>query len=119
MAQLVKDPPAMQETWLPSLGWEDPLEKGKATHSRILAWRIHHLNSPWDHKELNMTEQKKKERNYNNLSIKFWQLFLSDHQKKKKRKFFGCFCLKLMINIKKKMNTLFSSVIAVFLMMET
>ena len=37
VAQLVKNPPAMQETWVRSLGWEDPLEKGKATHSRILA----------------------------------------------------------------------------------
>ena len=37
---LVKNPPAMQETWVQSLGWEDPLEKGKATHSSILAWRI-------------------------------------------------------------------------------
>ena len=37
---LVKNPPAMQETWVPSLGWEDPLEKGKAAHSSILAWRI-------------------------------------------------------------------------------
>ena len=36
-AQLVKNPPAMQETWVQSLGWEDPLEKGKATHSGILA----------------------------------------------------------------------------------
>ena len=42
MAQLTKNPPAVQETWVPSLGWEDPLEKGKATHSRILARRI-----PW------------------------------------------------------------------------
>ena len=42
MAQLVKNPPAMQETWVRSLGWEDPLEKGKATRSGILAWRI-----PW------------------------------------------------------------------------
>ena len=42
MAQLVKNPPAMWETWVWSLGWEDPLEKGKATHSSILAWRI-----PW------------------------------------------------------------------------
>ena len=42
VAQLVKNPPAMQETWVQSLGWEDPLEKGKATHSRILAWR-----TPW------------------------------------------------------------------------
>ena len=40
VAQLVKNLPAMQETWVRSLGWEDPLEKGKATHSSILAWRI-------------------------------------------------------------------------------
>ena len=42
MAQLVKNLPAMQETWVPSLDWEDPLEEGMATHSDILAWRI-----PW------------------------------------------------------------------------
>ena len=42
VVQLVKNPPAMRETWVWSLGWEDPLEKGKATHSSILAWR-----SPW------------------------------------------------------------------------
>ena len=40
MAQLVKNPAAFQETWAQSLGWEGPLEKGKATHSIILAWRI-------------------------------------------------------------------------------
>ena len=40
MAQLVKNPPAVRETWVLSLGWEDRLEKGKATHSGILAWRI-------------------------------------------------------------------------------
>ena len=40
IAQLVKNLPAMQETWVQSLGWEDLLEKGKATHSSILAWRI-------------------------------------------------------------------------------
>ena len=40
VAQLVKNLHAMQETWVQSLGWEDPLEKGKATHSSILAWRI-------------------------------------------------------------------------------
>ena len=40
VAQLVKNPPAMQETWVQPLGWEDPLEKGMATRSRILAWRI-------------------------------------------------------------------------------
>ena len=38
--QLVKNLPAMQETWVQSLSWEDPLEKGMATHSSILAWRI-------------------------------------------------------------------------------
>ena len=42
VAQLVKNLPAMQDTWVQSLGWEDPLEKGKATHSSILAWRV-----PW------------------------------------------------------------------------
>ena len=42
VAQLVRNPPAMRETWVQSLGCEDPLEKEKATHSSILAWRI-----PW------------------------------------------------------------------------
>ena len=42
VTQLVKKPHAMWETWVQFLGWEDPLEKGKATHSSILAWRI-----PW------------------------------------------------------------------------
>ena len=40
VVQMVKNLPAMQETWVQSLGWEDPLEEGMATHSRILAWRI-------------------------------------------------------------------------------
>ena len=39
MAQIVKNLPVMQETWVRSLGWEDPLEEGMATHSSILAWR--------------------------------------------------------------------------------
>ena len=42
VAQMVKTPPAMWETWILSLGWADPLEKGTTTHSIILAWRI-----PW------------------------------------------------------------------------
>ena len=42
MDQLVKILPAMRETWVRSLGWEDPLEKGMASHSNILAWKI-----PW------------------------------------------------------------------------
>ena len=55
VAQLVKDPPAMWETWIRSLSWEDPLEKGMVTHSSILAWRI-----PWavwsmGHKEWDTT----------------------------------------------------------------
>ena len=40
VAQMVKNPPAMQETWVPSLGWEDPLEESMVTHSSIIAWRI-------------------------------------------------------------------------------
>ena len=53
VAQLIKNLPAMQETWVQSLGREDPLEKEKATHSSILAWRI-----PWTSgKELDTTEQ--------------------------------------------------------------
>ena len=46
MTQLVKNLPAMSETWVRSLGWEDPLEKGKATHSSILAWRIPGMGEP-------------------------------------------------------------------------
>ena len=45
VAQMVKNLPSLQETWVQSLGWEDPLEKGMATHSSILAWRI-----PWTEK---------------------------------------------------------------------
>ena len=45
VAQMVKNLPAMQETWVRSLGWEDPLEKEMANHSSILAWRI-----PWTEK---------------------------------------------------------------------
>ena len=52
MAETVKNPSAMQETWVQSLGWEDPLEKGKATHSSILAWRI-----PWTRKKSDTTDQ--------------------------------------------------------------
>ena len=42
VAQLVKNPPAVQETWVRSLAWEDPLEEGMATHFSTLAWRL-----PW------------------------------------------------------------------------
>ena len=53
MAQLVENPPAKQETWVPSLGWEDPLEKETATH-----WpgEFRGLYRPWGRKESDMTE---------------------------------------------------------------
>ena len=59
---MVKNPPPMQETWVQSLGWDDPLENGMATHSSIRAWRIHGQRSlvgysTWGCKELDMTEQ--------------------------------------------------------------
>ena len=62
MAQLVENPPAMRETAVRSLGREDPLEKGMATHSSILAWRIPGQRSlvgysPWGCKESDTTEQ--------------------------------------------------------------
>ena len=55
MTQMVKNLPAVWETWVQPLGWEDPLEKGKATHSNILAWRI--LWTVWCCKESDTTEQ--------------------------------------------------------------
>ena len=68
LAQMVKDPSAMQETWVWWLGQEDPLEKGMATHSRILAWEFHGQRSlagswslsaysPWSWKESDTTER--------------------------------------------------------------
>ena len=59
MAQLVKNLSVMRETWVQSLGWEDPLDKGKATHSSILAWRIHSMDCivRGIAKELDTTEQ--------------------------------------------------------------
>ena len=47
LVQLVKNPPAMQETWVRSLGWDNPLEEGMATHSSILAWRIPVEGGAW------------------------------------------------------------------------
>ena len=47
LAQTVKNLPAMRETWVQSLGWEDPLEEGTATHSSILAWRIPMDRGAW------------------------------------------------------------------------
>ena len=61
MAQMVKNPPAMEVSPVQSLGQEDILEKGMATHSSVLAWRIHGQQSltgysPWGCKESDMTE---------------------------------------------------------------
>ena len=47
VAQMVKNPPEMWESWVRSLGWEDPLEKGMASHSSILAWRIPMGRGAW------------------------------------------------------------------------
>ena len=54
VSQLVKNLPEMRETWVRSLNWEDPLEKGKATHCSILAWRMY---SPWGSQESGMIER--------------------------------------------------------------
>ena len=64
MDQAVKNLPVMQETWVQSLGQEDPLEKGMTTHSSILAWRIPWTEetggySPWGFQESDTTEQPK------------------------------------------------------------
>ena len=63
---MVKNLPAMRETWVRSMGWENPLEKLMATHSSILAWRVpmdrgawYQGYSPWGHKESDMTEMTK------------------------------------------------------------
>ena len=57
MAQMVKNSPAMQETWVLSLDWEDTLETGMATDSTLLVWRIRQTKKSWGHKELDTTEQ--------------------------------------------------------------
>ena len=59
---MVNNPPAIQEIWVQSLGWEDPLKKGMTTHSNILAWRITWTRSlagfsPWGCKESDTTER--------------------------------------------------------------
>ena len=56
VAQLVKNLPAIQKTWVRSLGWEDLLEKGMATHSSILAWRIPLTEEPGRLQSLGLQE---------------------------------------------------------------
>ena len=74
---MVKNLPAIWETWVQSLGGEDPLEEGMATHSRILAWRIPTDRSlvgycPWGCKELDTTEQLKVHAFF--LNFKHWAM---------------------------------------------
>ena len=57
MAELVNNLPGKQETWIPYLGWEDPLEKEKLPTSVFWPGEFHGLYSPWGHKESDMTEQ--------------------------------------------------------------
>ena len=72
MAQLVRNPPAMPETWVQSLGWEDPWEKGKATHSSFLAWGI-----PWTEKRREAKGKGEKER-YIHLNAEFQRIASRD-----------------------------------------
>ena len=72
---MIKNLPAMQETWVRSLGWEDPLEKGIAAHSNILAWRIPWTEEPggllsMGSQELDTTEQLTQEKFHLSLSHK-------------------------------------------------
>ena len=64
VAQLVRNPPAVWETWVRFLGWDNPMKKGKATHSSILAKRI-----PWGPKELDTTEHRSLSPSYALLSV--------------------------------------------------
>ena len=57
VVQLVRNPPAVQETWVRSLGWEDPLEKGTSSHCSILAWRIPWTVGLWGRKESETTQR--------------------------------------------------------------
>ena len=80
---MVKNEPAMRETWVQSLGWEDPLEEGMSTHSLILPGEFHAQRrlagySPWGHKELDMTEQLSTAQNGSSASpptVGLWQFF--------------------------------------------
>ena len=76
VSQMVKNPPTMRETWVGSLGWENPLEEGMATYSSILAWRIL-MNrggwqaSPWSCEESDMTERLSLSLHFQKHNMKF------------------------------------------------
>ena len=66
---MVKNPPAMQEMWVQSLDWEDPLEKEMVTHSSVLAWKIPWTGqpgdcSPWSHKRVRHDLATKQQQNW-------------------------------------------------------
>ena len=81
VAQAVKNLPAMWETWVWSLGWEDPLEEGMATHSNILAWRIPMGRSlegysPWGHRvRYDWMAKHSTRENAKNSEMTFWDMF--------------------------------------------
>ena len=69
MAQLVKNLPIMQETWFQTLGWEDSLEKGMATNSRVLAWRIPWIEKPGGLQSLGCKESTKSQTRLSDFSL--------------------------------------------------
>ena len=79
VAQLVKNPPAVLETWLQSLDWEDPSKKGTITHSRILIGEFHWLDNPWHHKESDTTGQLSLHFPWKDILDSIQQLFFSVH----------------------------------------
>ena len=70
---MIKNPPAVQETWIRSLVWEDPLEEGMATYSSILAWRIPMDRGAWQAKSMGSQKSPTTER----LSTKTEQVYIS------------------------------------------
>ena len=89
MAQTIKNLPTMQETWVRSLGQEDPLEKGLATHSSTLAWRMPRTEEPgyssWV-AELDTTER---------LMLSFFTIFISNIKKELKKTDLHIICTSL------------------------
>ena len=78
---MVKNLPAVQETWVPSLGQEDPLEKGKATHSSILAWRIPQTEEPGGLKSME-SQKVGHDSNFNFTLIISWSKFVNIKEKR-------------------------------------